>query len=78
MKHLIDSVVGSLSSLGNPLASNTVQDIEKNIKAMVQAALGKMDVVPKEEFEVQQRLLARLQEQVAQLEKKCAALEQES
>ena len=52
-------------------------DIEKNLKAIITAGLGKMDLVTREEFDVQTDLLARtraalekIQQQLAELEEK--------
>lgn len=72
MKKLIDGILGTVTAAmpdGNAFDSAVTKDMEKNIKAMLQSALGRLDVVPKEEFEVQQRLLARLTEKVERLEK---------
>ena len=52
------------------------QDMEKNVKVMVQSALSKLDLVTREEFDVQTSVLARTRELVEQLEKRVAALEQ--
>ena len=56
-------------------------DIEKNFHATLQAAFAKMDLVTREEFDVQQELLSRtrarlehLEAQVTQLEKKLEAM----
>ena len=53
------------------------QDVEKNIHSLLQAALGKLDLVTREEFDVQARVLARTREKLEQLEKTLAALEAE-
>ena len=45
-------------------------DLEKNIKTVLQQALGKLDLVTREEFDVQVALLAKLQKRVEALEKK--------
>jgi BMFP domain-containing protein YqiC len=55
-------------------------EFEKNLHAIMQAAFAKMDLVTREEFDVQQGVLARtrvkletLEKQVAELEEKLAA-----
>ena len=53
------------------------QDVEKNIHAILQATLSKLDLVTREEFDVQSRVLARTREKLEQLEKTVAALEAE-
>ena len=51
------------------------QDFEKNIHSLLQAALGKLDLVTREEFDVQRKVLARTREKLEQLEQTLAALE---
>jgi len=51
------------------------QDLEKNIHTVLQAALSKLDLVTREEFDVQTRVLARTREKLEQLKKTVAALE---
>jgi BMFP domain-containing protein YqiC len=51
------------------------QDIEKNVHSLLQAALGKLDLVTREEFDVQAKVLARTREKLEQLEKTLAKIE---
>jgi BMFP domain-containing protein YqiC len=51
------------------------QDMEKNLRSILQASLSKLDLVTREEFDVQARVLARTREKLDQLEKVIAALE---
>jgi len=57
------------------IAGSPVRDIEKNAKAMMSGALAKLDVVSREEFEVQATLLLRTRERLEALEARVAALE---
>jgi BMFP domain-containing protein YqiC len=50
-------------------------DIEKNLKASLQGTFQRMDLVTREEFEVQSALLARSRERLRALEDRIAALE---
>ena len=50
------------------------QDIESNIKALLQSTLSKMNLVSSEEFDVQAALLARTREKLDQLEKQLAEI----
>ncbi|MCK4706656.1 MAG: accessory factor UbiK family protein [Gammaproteobacteria bacterium] len=50
------------------------QDIESNIKALLQSTLSKMNLVSREEFDVQAALLARTREKLDQLEKQLAEI----
>jgi len=52
------------------------QDLEKNLHATLQSAFSKLDLVTREEFEVQAALLARSRAKLDELEKLVAALEQ--
>lgn len=58
------------------LASNPARDIEKNMRAMLAAAFARLDLVTREEFDVQSEVLARTREKLVQLEAKLAELEQ--
>jgi BMFP domain-containing protein YqiC len=53
------------------------QDLEKNFHATLQAAFNKLDLVTREEFEVQAALLARTRTKLDALEKEVAELEQQ-
>ncbi|WP_455365908.1 ubiquinone biosynthesis accessory factor UbiK [Kaarinaea lacus] len=51
------------------------KDVEKNIRAMLQSTFAKMDLVTREEFDVQSAVLARTREKLDKLEKQIAELE---
>ena len=51
------------------------KDVEKNVRAMLQSTFAKMDLVTREEFDVQSAVLARTREKLEKLEKQIAALE---
>ena len=53
------------------------QDIEKNLHAAVQGVLTKLDLVTREEFEVQSAVLLRSREKLAALEARIAELEKQ-
>lgn len=50
-------------------------DIEQNLKAGLTAMLGKLDLVTREEFDVQTEVLARTRDKLAALEARLADLE---
>lgn len=52
-------------------------DIRKNIRAAVSAAFERMDLVTRQEFDVQVGVLARTREKLSALEEKVTKLEQE-
>ena len=51
------------------------QDLEKNFRTVLQNTLAKLDLVTREEFDVQSRLLSRTREKLEALEKTIAELE---
>jgi BMFP domain-containing protein YqiC len=53
------------------------QDIEKNIRTLLQSSFARLDLVTREEFDTQSRVLARTREKLEQLEKTVAAMEAE-
>jgi BMFP domain-containing protein YqiC len=54
------------------------QDVEKNLRTVLQASLSRLDLVTREEFDVQARVLARTREKLDKLEKTITALELQS
>jgi hypothetical protein len=57
-------------------AQGPAADIEKNMRAMLAGLFSRLDLVTREEFDVQQQVLARTREKLSQLEAKVAELEQ--
>ncbi len=52
------------------------QDIEKNIHTLLQGAFAKLDLVTREEFDTQTRVLLRTREKLEQLEKIVSSMEE--
>ena len=50
-------------------------DLEKNFRAVLRGGLAKLDLVTREEFEVQQAVLERTREKLVALERRLAELE---
>ncbi|MDP2155104.1 MAG: accessory factor UbiK family protein [Sulfuricella sp.] len=63
------------SKLGEALAESPAKDLEKNLRAVLQGVFAKLDLVTREEFDVQQAVLLRTREKLEALEAKVAALE---
>lgn len=57
------------------LANSPAKDIEKNAKAVISGVFGKLDLVTREEFDIQAQLLARTRERLQALEARVEALE---
>jgi BMFP domain-containing protein YqiC len=66
-KRLSDAIPNGPRQLG--------EDLEKNLKAVLQSAFAKMNLVSREEFEVQSQVLARTRAMVETLEKQVKELE---
>jgi BMFP domain-containing protein YqiC len=69
------SVEQVLNDLRNTLPGNFAQAAEKNLRAALQAALGRLNLVTREELEIQNAVLTRTREKIATLEKQVAELE---
>ena len=51
------------------------RDLEQNFKGVLQSQLNRLDLVTREEFDVQAAVLKRTREKLAALEQRLAALE---
>jgi len=69
---LFDEVTSRISEL---IAASPARDMEKNARALLTSALARLDLVTREEFDVQAALLARSQEKLAALDARVAGLE---
>ena len=61
--------------LGRALRESPAQDVEKNLRAMLAAWFDRMDLVLREDFEVQRKLLERAQAKLSDLEARVRELE---
>jgi ubiquinone biosynthesis accessory factor UbiK len=57
------------------LRDSPAQDVEKNIRALLAAWFERMDLVLRQDFDVQKKLLERAQAKLAELEARVATLE---
>lgn len=55
--------------------NSPAQDLEKNLKAMLASGFSRLDLVLREDFEIQQKLLERAQAKLAELEARVSELE---
>ena len=72
---VIDDLARRLSNAVPAGLREAQQDIEKNFRTVLQNTLAKLDLVTREEFDVQTRVLARTREKLEALEKAIAELE---
>jgi len=72
----IDDLARQISN-SIPTGVKTLQeDVEKNVRNLLQGTFARLDLVTREEFDVQSRVLARTREKLEQLERQVAELEQ--
>lgn len=68
----IDEISARIREL---LAKTPARDLETNMRAMLASMFARLDLVTREEFDVQSELLARTREKLAELEARLAALD---
>ena len=71
-RKLLDEINDKVKEI---LAQSPAADIEKNMRAMLTALFSRLDLVTREEFDVQSQVLARTREKLSQLEATLAELE---
>ena len=74
--------IESIDDLARRLAESVPQglrsmkdDLEKNFQSVLRAGLGKLDLVTREEFEVQEAVLARTRQKLDALEERLISIE---
>jgi BMFP domain-containing protein YqiC len=68
----IEQVIAGMQSA---LPGGFTQDLEKNLRAALTAAFARLNLVTREELEVQTAVLTRTREKIESLEKQVAELE---
>jgi len=71
----IDDLARRLSAALPPGITALRQDLETNFRSVLQAGLARLDLVTREEFDVQAAVLKRTREKLEQLEARLAELE---
>jgi ubiquinone biosynthesis accessory factor UbiK len=68
-----------LSDLSNKIKEisqdSPLADVNKNMNALIKSALTKMELISREEFDIQSQILHQTQAKLAELESKLATLE---
>jgi BMFP domain-containing protein YqiC len=77
-KNTFDDLAKKITSLLPGNVQQLQQDLESNIRALLQNSLSKMNLVTREEFDVQEALLQRTREKLEKLEKLLQELEQKN
>lgn len=70
-KKLFDDISSKIS---DTIANSPIKDVEQNIKAILTSTLSRLNLVTREEFEIQQQVLLKTREKLAELEAQVTAL----
>jgi ubiquinone biosynthesis accessory factor UbiK len=73
----LDELARKLAESVPPQLKAVKQDLEANFKSVLQAGLAKLDLVTRQEFDVQTGVLHRTREKLSTMEERLAALEAE-
>ncbi|PKM07634.1 MAG: hypothetical protein CVV15_09710 [Gammaproteobacteria bacterium HGW-Gammaproteobacteria-5] len=71
----IDDLARKLSDMVPPDLKNARSDLQQHFRATLQSGLGKLELVTREEFDVQRAVLLRTREKLDLLERVVAVLE---
>ena len=61
--------------IGQAVEASPAKDIEKNVKALLQGSLTRLDLVSRQEFDTQAEVLAKTREKLERLEAQLAELD---
>ncbi|MFV2055186.1 MAG: accessory factor UbiK family protein [Thiohalomonadales bacterium] len=75
---ITSKIAEALPSELKPNIKGVQQDIEKNIRVILQASFAKLDLVSREEFDIQARVLERSREKLRLLEQRLDQLDIQS
>ena len=70
----LDELTKRISSLFPGDVTNLQDDLQNNVRSLLQSTLTKMNLVTREEFDVQSAVLQRTREKLEQLEKQIEQL----
>ena len=71
----LDDLARRLSSLVPPGLREGREELQQNFKSVLQSGLARLDLVTREEFDVQRAVLLRTREKLEALEREVQALE---
>ena len=71
----LDELARRLGSLVPPGLKEGREELQQNFKSVLQSGLGRLDLVTREEFDVQRQVLLRTREQLETLQRTVAELE---
>ena len=77
LKEKIEAIVSDISKVLPEDIDLLKEDIEKNVRATLNTAFTKMELVTREEFGIQASLLSRTREKLEALQKKLSEMEKQ-
>ena len=77
LKEKIETVISDITKILPEDMNVLKDDLEKNIRATLNATFSKMELVTREEFDIQASLLSRTREKLETLQEKLSELEKQ-
>lgn len=75
LSDILSTLSARLSALWPETPGLLKQDLEKNIRSVLEGVFNRLDLVTREEFDIQTRVLARCRERIVALEKIIESME---
>ena len=72
---MIDMIEKLSTAIGRLLPKELEEELKQNIAAVIRSNFEKMQLVTREQLEIQEKILRRTQQRLAQVEQKLAELE---
>ena len=76
-KQFIDDLANRLANAVPPGVKSLQDDLERNFRGLLQSGFAKLDLVTREEFDVQTRVLERTRQKLTALEQELQSLQQQ-
>ena len=76
-KQFIDKLANRLADAVPPGMKSLQDDLERNFRGLLQSGFAKLDLVTREEFDVQARVLERTRKKLTALEQELQSLQQQ-
>ena len=77
LKEKIEAAISDITKILPEDLNMLKEDLEKNLRATLNATFSKMEIVTREEFDIQTSLLSRTREKLETLQEKLSELEKQ-
>ena len=77
-KHLLDDLAGKLAAVVPEDLAGLREDLRGNFQTVLQSGLDKLDMVTREEFEVQRKVLERTREKLERMQRELEELRRDT